>query len=112
MTPLMRLQDPSYSKVVIVTLPETTPVAEHATCRTTSAAPGSSPTVGSSTPRVADSVHVRSGPRPRRVGLEQAQLGRIAGIASRSWTIPWDPAIAGQSRADRLLGAHPVAGLV
>jgi arsenite-transporting ATPase len=29
-TPLMRLQDPDYTKVIIVTLPETTPVSEAA----------------------------------------------------------------------------------
>ena len=33
-TPLMRLQDPAYTRVILVTLPETTPVSEAAALQT------------------------------------------------------------------------------
>ena len=48
-TPLMRLQDPGFTKVIIVTLAETTPVLEAAGLRTNSNAPRSTRGPGSST---------------------------------------------------------------
>ena len=45
-TPLMRLQDPAFTRVLVVTLPELTPVAEAETSKPTCGAPASSPTAG------------------------------------------------------------------
>ena len=45
-TPLMRLQDADMTHVVIVTLPEVTPVSQAQPCRKTCAAPTSSPGMG------------------------------------------------------------------
>lgn len=68
-TPMMQLQDPKQTKVLIVTLAETTPVLEAATCKTTCAARASSRGPGSLTtawrphiriPRCCASVHATS----------------------------------------------------
>jgi arsenite-transporting ATPase len=48
-TPLMRLQDPDYTKIILVTLPETTPVSQAQRCKTTCAGPRLSRLPGSST---------------------------------------------------------------
>ena len=45
-TPLMKLRDPAYTKILLVTLAETTPVSEAAGCRPTSVAPRSSRSPG------------------------------------------------------------------
>jgi arsenite-transporting ATPase len=92
-TPLMRLQDPEYSKVIIVTLPETTPVSEAADLQDDLRRAGIEPYgwVVNSTltdSRTTDPVLAA------RAQLEQVQLARVASIARRMWTLPWDPAIA------------------
>ena len=45
-TPMMQLQDPARTKVLIVTLAETTPVLELRICKKICAAPASSPGPG------------------------------------------------------------------
>jgi arsenite-transporting ATPase len=110
-TPLMRLQDPSYSKVIIVTLPETTPVAEASDLHDDLRRAGIEPygwvvnatlaDTGTSDPVLAS-----------RARLEQAQLDRIAGIASRSWTLPWDPALARAETPTAVSAQEQPAGVV
>ena len=91
-TPLMRLQDPDYSRVLIVTLAETTPVAEAAELQEDLRRAGIEPfgwvvnaTLGGS--RTADPV-LRA-----RAALEHAQLARIATLTTRVWALPWSPAL-------------------
>ena len=92
-TPLMRLQDPAYSKVVIVTLPETTPVAEACELQADLQRAGIEPFGW-----VVNAMLVDSGTSDpvlaARALLEQAQLDRVAAIARRLWTLRWDPKIA------------------
>jgi arsenite-transporting ATPase len=92
-TPLMRLQDASYSKVVIVTLPETTPVAEAADLQDDLRRAGIEPYGWVVNATLANSGTSDSVLAARAV-LEQAQLDRVASIARRLWTLPWDPDIA------------------
>ena len=92
-TPLMRLQDPAYSKVVIVTLPETTPVAEACELQEDLRRAGIEPLGW-----LVNAMLVDSGTSDpvlaARALLEQAQLDRVAEIARRLWTLRWDPEIA------------------
>ena len=48
-TPLMRLQDAAYTKIILVTLPEVTPVSQRLRCRRIFAARTSNPMPGCST---------------------------------------------------------------
>jgi arsenite/tail-anchored protein-transporting ATPase len=57
-TPLMRLQDPAYTRVILVTLAETTPVSEAAALQRICDAPASSPSAGSSTKASPPPAHV------------------------------------------------------
>ena len=89
----MRLQDPAYSKVVIVTLPETTPVAEACELQDDLRRAGIEPLGW-----LVNAMLVDSGTSDpvlaARALLEQAQLDRVAEIARRLWTLRWDPEIA------------------
>jgi arsenite/tail-anchored protein-transporting ATPase len=100
-TPLMRLQDPDYSRVLIVTLAETTPVAEAIDLQDDLRRAGIEPygwivnatLAGSGT---ADPILAR------RAEREQAQLTRVAAVASRTWVVPWTAALgAAHSAAAR-----------
>jgi len=95
-TPMMRLQDRGYSKVVIVTLPETTPVAEATELQDDLRRAGIEPYGW-----VVNATFVGSGTTDpvlaARVRLERAQLERVASIALRLWVLPWDPTIATSS---------------
>jgi arsenite/tail-anchored protein-transporting ATPase len=87
-TPLMWLQDPNYSKLLIVTLAETTPVSEAAELQDDLRRAGIEPygwivnatLAGSGT---ADPV-LRA-----RAALEKRQIERIHPLASRVWRLPW-----------------------
>lgn len=91
-TPLMRLRDPAYSKVIIVTLAETTPVSEATDLQDDLRRAGIEPYGW-----VVNSTFADSGTRDpvlrSRAALEQAQLQRIEALAPRSWTVPWTPEI-------------------
>jgi arsenite-transporting ATPase len=92
-TPLMRLQDRDYSKVVIVTVPATTPVAEATELQDDLRRAGIEPYGW-----VVNATLVESGTTDpvlaARARLEQVQLERVAANARRLWTLPWDPTIA------------------
>ena len=90
-TPLMRLQDPDYTRIVLVTLPETTPVSEAAALqedlRRARIAPyawvinRSLAAAGSASPVLAG-----------RMAGERAQVRRVAqGLAQRTFIVPWCP---------------------
>ena len=88
-TPLMRLQDPSYARIILVTLPETTPVSEAAELQQDLRRARIEPyawvvnrsLLGTST---TDPVL-----RARMIG-EQAQITRIRnGLAKQLFLLPW-----------------------
>jgi arsenite/tail-anchored protein-transporting ATPase len=92
-TPLMRLQDPDYSRLLIVTLPETTPVAEAADLQDDLRRAGIEPygwVVNASLAGTGTADRVLAS----RANLERAQLERVARLAPRYWLVPWDPETA------------------
>ena len=88
-TPLMRLQDPAYSKVILVTLPETTPVSEAAALQSDLRRAKVEPYAW-----VINRSLLGSGTHDpllaaRLVG-EQKQIARIEdGLAQRTYLLPW-----------------------
>jgi arsenite-transporting ATPase len=87
-TPLMRLQDPAYSRVLIVTLAETTPVAEATELQDDLRRAGIEPFGW-----VVNATLVGSGTSDpvlqARALLERTMLGRIKQSAARVWLLPW-----------------------
>ena len=87
-TPLMWLQDPDYTKLLIVTLAETTPVSEAADLQDDLRRAEIEPygwvvNATLATSGTADPV-LRS-----RAALEERQIERIRALASHIWTLPW-----------------------
>lgn len=98
-TPLMRLQDPAYSKIVLVTLPETTPVSEAAALQEDLRRARIEPYAW-----VANRSLLGSGTKDpllvSRLAGEQEQIRRIAtGLARRTYLLPWqaEPPVGLQS---------------
>ncbi|MBS7792667.1 arsenical pump-driving ATPase [Roseococcus sp. SDR] len=88
-TPLMRLQDPEHTQVLIVTLPETTPVSEAAALQEDLRRARIEPHAW-----VVNRTLSGSGTRDRllmqRMAAEQAQIRRIEkGLAQRLFLLPW-----------------------
>ncbi len=88
-TPLMRLQDPNYTKIILVTLPETTPVSQAQALQDDLRRASIEPfawvinksvlAAGTKDPLLA-----------ARLGSEQKQLDRVAqGLAQRTFVLPW-----------------------
>lgn len=108
-TPLMRLQDAAYTKIVLVTLPEVTPVSQAAALQEDLRRAGIEPyawvlnksvlAAGTSDPLLA-----------ARLGGERRQLDRIAaGLARRIFTVPWLPVPPiGIGELSRLAGRLPI----
>ena len=98
-TPLMRLQDPHYSRIVIVTLPEATPVSEAAAVQDDLRRAGIEPFGW-----VVNAALTGSGTHDplltTRAALEQPQLARVRDeLATRAWLVPWHPeTLTGQAR--------------
>lgn len=89
-TPLMRLRDPGFTRVLIVTLAETTPVNEAAALQADLRRAGIEPFGW-----VINASLAASGTRDpvlqRRAALEHRHLRRVADeLATRCWIIPWD----------------------
>ena len=89
-TPLMRLRDPTFTRVLIVTLAETTPVNEAAALQTDLRRAGIEPFGW-----VINASLTASGTRDpvlrRRAVLEHRHLQRVADeLATRCWIVPWD----------------------
>ena len=93
-TPLMRLQDPSFTRVVLVTLAETTPVAEAAALQADLRRAGIEP-VGWVLNAVLTGVGTRDPVLRARARLEARQLDRVVGLARHVWLVPFDPQLAG-----------------
>jgi arsenite-transporting ATPase len=88
-TPLMRLQDADYTRIVLVTLPEVTPVSEAASLQEDLRRAGIEPFAW-----VVNRSLVASGTRDpvlaARLAGERAQLARVTGgLAKRTYLIPW-----------------------
>ena len=88
-TPLMRLQDPNYTKIIVVTLPETTPVSQAQALQDDLRRARIEPfawvinksvlAAGTQDPLLA-----------ARLGSEQTQLDRVAqGLAQKIYVLPW-----------------------
>jgi len=90
-TPLMRLQDAEYSKVILVALPETTPVSEAAALQDDLRRARIEPYAW-----VINRSLLGTGTRDpvlaARLQGEQAQVTRVRqGLASRAYLLPWQP---------------------
>jgi arsenite-transporting ATPase len=88
-TPLMRLQDPAYTRVILVTLPETTPVSEAAALQTDLRRAGIEPYAW-----VINRSLIASGTRDpvlrARLAGEIGQIERVRdGLAARVFALGW-----------------------
>ena len=88
-TPLMRLRDPAYTHIVLVTLPETTPVSEAASLQDDLRRAGIEPFAW-----VVNRSLAASGTRDpvlaARLAGEAAQIDRVAGgLAQTTCVVPW-----------------------
>jgi arsenite-transporting ATPase len=89
-TPLMRLQDPTTTRVLIVTLPEVTPVSQAAACRTTCAAPTSSRGPGSSTKAWLPPARLTRCCKPAWPA-SSARSSALPRAGARTYVLPWLP---------------------
>ena len=88
-TPLMRLQDPAYTKVVLVTLPETTPVSEAAALQDDLRRARIEPYAWVINRSLAAS-EVHDPVLRARLRHEKAQISRaMNGLAQRAFLVPW-----------------------
>ena len=90
-TPLMRLQDPQYTRIVLVTLPEITPVSEAASLQDDLRRARIEPFAW-----VINRSLAASGTQDpvlaARIAGEAAQLLRVSsGLAKRTYVVPWVP---------------------
>jgi arsenite/tail-anchored protein-transporting ATPase len=88
-TPLMRLQDGAYTKVILVTLPEVTPVSQAAALQEDLRRAGIEPYAW-----VLNKSVLAAGTRDpllaARLGGERRQIARLSGgLARRIFTLPW-----------------------
>jgi arsenite/tail-anchored protein-transporting ATPase len=106
-TPLMRLQDPDYTRVLLVALAEGTPVLEAERLQTDLRRAGIDPYGW-----IINQTYHMSGTRHptlvARAQLERAELERVqANLADRMWVVPWQPSTpAGETELMALAGSH------
>jgi arsenite-transporting ATPase len=88
-TPLMRLQDPDYTKIILVTLPETTPVSQAQALQEDLRRAKIEPFAWV----INKSVLVAGTQDPllaARLAGEQTQMDRVAnGLSERTYLLPW-----------------------
>jgi arsenite-transporting ATPase len=108
-TPLMRLRDPAYTRVLLVTLPEVTPVSEAAQLQTDLRRAGVEPAawvINASLGAAGTRDPLLAG----RVAAEAHQVRRVVSLARRAMIVPWSPEEpVGVERLRRLVadgGAH------
>jgi arsenite-transporting ATPase len=88
-TPLMRLQDPAYTKIILVTLPETTPVSQAAARQEDLRRAKVEPYAWVVNKSMISAGTTETLLRSRLVN-EQRQVSRIAeGLAKRTYFLPW-----------------------
>jgi arsenite/tail-anchored protein-transporting ATPase len=106
-TPLMRLQDAAYTQVVVVTLPEPTPVLQAQALQEDLRRAGVEPFAW-----VVNRSFAATGTREpllaARIAGEQRQMARIAdGLAQRLYVVPWQPTPpVGVAALQALVGAR------
>jgi len=110
-TPLMRLQNPDFSRLLIVTLAETTPVSEAAELQADLRRAGVEPFGWVINASLA-ATRTRDPLLARRAALEQPHIQRVTDeLAHRVWLAPWDPHTCRQrrtrSRSSRHQGGEP-----
>jgi arsenite-transporting ATPase len=106
-TPLMRLQDPAYTRIVLVTLPEVTPVSEAAALQEDLRRARIEPFAWVVNRSLA-AAGTRDPLLAARVAGESAQVARVIGLAARTCLVPWVPNPPVGIEALRGL-LHPVA---
>lgn len=90
-TPLMRLKDPAYTRIILVTLPETTPVSEAAALQDDLRRAGIEPYAWVVNASLA-ATGTRDPVLQQRARLELAQLDRVQTLyTKRVFTVPWQP---------------------
>lgn len=90
-TPLMRLQDPDYTRIVLVTLPEVTPVSEASGLQDDLRRARIEPFAWVVNRSLAAS-RTRDPVLAARLAGEAAQLARVTGgLAKRTYVVPWVP---------------------
>ncbi|MBX7079779.1 MAG: arsenical pump-driving ATPase [Nannocystaceae bacterium] len=89
-TPLMRLRDPAWTKIVLVTLPETTPVSEASRLQDDLRRAGIEPWAWVVNASLAATA-TRDPLLARRVAIERAQIERVRALARRLAVVPWRP---------------------
>jgi arsenite-transporting ATPase len=88
-TPLMRLQDPAYTKIILVTLPEVTPVSQAAALQEDLRRARIEPYAWVLNKSVL-AAGTRDALLASRLGGEVRQIERLAaGLAKRIFTVPW-----------------------
>ena len=91
-TPLMRLQDPAYTRVVIVALPEPTPVSEAAALQDDLRRAGIEPFAWVVNRSLAG-LRTRDPVLAARMAAQRAQIERVVGgLAARTCAVPRQPA--------------------
>lgn len=109
-TPLMRLRDPGYTKILLATLPETTPVSEASRLQDDLRRAGIEPWAWVVNASLA-AAQTRDPVLARRVALEVAQIDRVRALAQRLAVVPWcakDPRGLAELRA--LASVVPASG--
>ena len=110
-TPLMRLQDPDYTKIILVTLPEVTPVSQAQALQEDLRRAGIEPFAW-----VINKSVLASGTRDpllvARLQGEARQVQRIAqGLATKAFVLPWLPQPpVGVQALSKLVATQGVAG--
>jgi arsenite-transporting ATPase len=87
-TPLMRLRDPTFTKILLVTLPETTPVTEASRLQDDLRRAGIEPWAWVVNASLAAS-QTRDPVLARRIAIELAQIERVRTLARRLAVVPW-----------------------
>ena len=87
-TPFMQLQDPSFARVLIVTLAQTTPVQEASELQDDLRRAGIEP-YGWVVNASLAATDTQDPVLRHRAALEHGHLRRIAALASRTWVVPW-----------------------
>lgn len=87
-TPLMRLRDPAYTKILLATLPETTPVSEASHLQGDLRRAGIEPWAWVVNASLAAS-QTHDPVLARRVAIELSQIERVRTLAQRLAVVPW-----------------------
>jgi arsenite-transporting ATPase len=102
-TPLLRLQDPAYTRIILVTLPETTPVSEAGALQEDLKRAGISPYAWVINRSLAATA-TRDPLLLKRLEIEGTQIDRVrTGLATRTFVVPW--------QADPPIGADALSAL-